>query len=110
MLSLEKRERMLADPVIPVRMIDPSDIEMILKSKVQIQVRPMTQFIKNDAVVNPFDPYFFSVPVVKQLPAVLLDFGHANRSNAEERFGSGEIHARFLFFRVDVEQHHTLDG
>ena len=83
MLGLEKRERMLADPVIPVRMIDPSDIEAILKSKVQIQVRPMTQFIKNDAIVNPFDPHFFSVPVVKQLPAALPDFGHATAGACE---------------------------
>ena len=65
MLGLEKRQRMLADPVIPVRMINPSDIEIILKPKLQIQVRPMTQFIKNDAIINPLDPHFAAVTIVE---------------------------------------------
>ena len=108
MFGLEKRQRMLADPVIPVGMINPSDFEIILKSKLQMQVRTMTQLIEKDAIKNSFDPDIRSIALVKQFPAAVLDFRHANRSDAKECLGGGEIHAGFLFFRVDVEQHHTL--
>src|SRR4051794_12832465 len=108
MLGLEKRERMFADSKVPIRMINPCDIEIILKPKLQIQIRPMTQLIENDAIIDPLNSDFAPVAIVEQPAAALFNFGHANGSNAEELFGSGKIHASFLFFRIDVDQHHAL--
>jgi hypothetical protein len=53
---------MLANPEIPVRMTNPSDVEVILKPKLQIQIGPLTQLIENDPIVNSFDTNF--APVV----------------------------------------------
>ncbi len=38
MFGLQKRQRMFADPEIPVWMADPCNIEIILKSEWQIQI------------------------------------------------------------------------
>src|SRR5438876_11202930 len=53
--GFQKRERMFADPEIPVGMADPRDIEIILKSKWQIQIGPANQFIENYPIINSLD-------------------------------------------------------
>src|SRR5947208_3500791 len=73
----------LTHPEIPVRMTDPNNVEIILKTEEQLQVRPSNKFIKDDPIVNPFDTNLSSIAIVNQLPAALFDFGKANRSDAE---------------------------
>ena len=65
MLGFQERQRMFTDPKIPVRMADPRDIEIILKPKRQIQIRPANQFIENYAVINPMDRDLSAIPLVK---------------------------------------------
>ena len=55
-LGLQKRQRMLADPEIPIRMADPGDIEIILKPERRSQIGPANQLIENHAVINSLDP------------------------------------------------------
>jgi hypothetical protein len=56
---------MFADPEVPIGMANPFHIEIILKSKRQIQIGPADQFVEDDSVVNPLDPHFASVAIVK---------------------------------------------
>ena len=58
MLGLQKRQRMLADPKIPIRMADPRDIKFVLKLKRQIQIGTANQLIENYPIINALDPHF----------------------------------------------------
>ena len=71
MRRLQERQRMLADPEIPIRMTDPGNVEIILKPKRQVQIGPPNQLVEDDSIINPLDPHFASVAVVKQLAATL---------------------------------------
>ena len=64
-LGLEKRQGMFADPEIPVRMADPCDIEIILKPKRQVQIGPANEFVENYPIINPLDPHFASIAIIK---------------------------------------------
>ena len=65
MFGFEEGQGMLADPEIPVRVTDPGDIEIILKTKLQIQIAPLTQLIENDAIINSFDSHVAPVTFVE---------------------------------------------
>ena len=56
---------MLADSEIPVRVTDPRHLEIILKTKLQIQIVPLTQLIKDDAIINSFDPHVVPLMIVE---------------------------------------------
>ena len=56
---------MFTDPEIPVGMTDPFHIEIVLEAKRQIQIGPANQLVENDAIVNPLDPDFVPVAIVK---------------------------------------------
>ena len=89
---------MLADSKIPIRMADPRNIEIFLKAKSRLQIGTSNQLIENHSIVNSLDLDFFSVAVVKQLSAPLYYFGNANGSDAEKRFGRGEVDSCLLLF------------
>ena len=65
MFGFEKWQRMFADPEIPVRMADPSHIELILKTERKIEVLASHELVKDDAIVNPVDLHLMSVMRVK---------------------------------------------
>ncbi len=46
-------------------MTDPCDIEIILKPKRQIQIRPPNQFVEYYPIINPLDPHFTSIAIIK---------------------------------------------
>src|ERR1043166_10329767 len=56
-LRFQKGQRVFADPEIPVWVSDPFHVQLFLKSKWRIQVRPPDEFIENDAIVNALDPH-----------------------------------------------------
>ena len=55
---------MFADAEIPVRMSDPHNIDIILKTEGQLQVRPPNKFIKDDPIINPFDANLSPIAIV----------------------------------------------
>src|SRR6266480_3741535 len=59
--GLEERQRMFADPVIPIRMRDPGDIEFILKTELELDIGPPFELVEYDAVVDPLDSCLGSV-------------------------------------------------
>src|SRR5437667_10971956 len=61
----DERQRMLADPVIPIRMRDPRDLELVLETKLYFQIVTARELVKDDAVIDPLDPGLSSIPVVK---------------------------------------------
>src|SRR5204863_1823756 len=100
--------RMFADAVIPIRMRDPRDVEFILETKRQFDVRPTRELVENDAVVNPLNTRLRSIAIIKQISAALFDFRYANRLNSQERLSRGEIDPGFLFLGFDLEQDDVL--
>src|SRR6476660_3251521 len=85
---LQIRQRMLADPEIPVRMSDPFRIDLVLEAEAEAEVRATQQFIENDAVVDALDPHLASVTFIEQLVAAPLNLREANRRDAEKRLGA----------------------
>jgi hypothetical protein len=64
-VGFEKRQGMLADPEIPIRVADPRDVEISLKPELQVQIAPLTQLIENDAIVDSLDPHVAPVTIVE---------------------------------------------
>ena len=56
---------MFANPEIPIGMANPSDIEIVLKSETGIDIGAPQQFVKDDAIINPFDAHFPPIAFVK---------------------------------------------
>ena len=99
---------MLADPKIPIRVADPCDIEIVLKPKRQIQIGSANQFVEDYPIINPLDPHFAPIAVIKQLPAAFRDFRHADRTNAKQGFCRCEIDPRLLFLWLDLQKYDVL--
>ena len=107
-LRFQKRQRVFADPEIPVRVPDPLYVQLVLKSERRVEIWPPNQLIENDAIVNALDPHFPSIAVVEELRPAFANLRQANRPHPQERFGAGEIDSRFLLLGFDLEQDHVL--
>src|SRR5664279_2366991 len=99
---------MLADSKIPVRVPDPFHVQSLLKSKRRVEIRPPNELIENDAIVNALDSHVAPVALVKELRAAFANLRQANRLDAQECVGAGEIDPRLLFLGFDLEQNDVL--
>src|SRR5207248_4553873 len=75
MRSLEERQRMFADPEIPVWMTNPDYVELFLKAEWKFQIRPSQQLIKNHAIIDAFNPDLVSCALMEQLPPTFCNIG-----------------------------------
>ena len=108
-LRLEKGQRMFADPRkyqfgCPTHFRSSSSWNRN-KSR---HIRPANQLVKNDSVVNAFDPCSLTVVIVKELPPRLLIFVRTSRAHSSKSGYSREINSGFLFFRLNFKQNNIL--
>src|SRR5215813_10273900 len=103
MSAAQERQRMFADPKIPVRMAHPLHVEFIRETESKIE-RLALKLVEDHAVVDPINARLTPVAFIKKLATSLAHGGEADRANPERRLRTIEIDAGLLLIRLDLEQ------
>ena len=102
---LQIRNRILADPEIPVRMSRPLHIQRIPKIEWQSYALAF-QFINYSTVINPLNRNPLAVFLIKQPPPLFANLRDTHCTNSEQPLGQQKIRPRLLLLRMDLHQHH----
>lgn len=100
----EKRQTILGDFHKPIWVIEPDDIEFILKAEAELNLL-FVEFIEDDAVVDALNWNLFAVLFVVEFLSTLNHFSETNRLDAGQLFGAIKINSSFLSVWLYFKQH-----